>query len=220
MRPLCTALLGILLGCAGLLAVDNPVKVDNPDVRVASVTDFPHHKSAPHQHDFNRVMIYLDGGDLTLISGDGHVDAQHWKSGQVAWSPAGGRHTSENVGTTVIRIVEIELKKPAPAVAPVRKRELDPVRIDPQHNILLFENDQVRVFRSWLEPDGSEPMHEHVGAGSVDVLLTDIDASVAFGNGTASELHGWVGDVFWSPPVKHMNTNGSLRYEMVVVEVK
>ena len=73
MRPLCTALLGILLGCAGLLAVDNPVKVDNPDVRVASVTDFPHHKSAPHQHDFNRVMIYLDGGDLTLISGDGHV---------------------------------------------------------------------------------------------------------------------------------------------------
>jgi hypothetical protein len=221
MRPLCTALLGALLGCAGLLAADNPVKVDNSDVRIESVVDLPHHKSAMHQHDFNRVMIYLDAGNITLITEDGHVEEQHWKAGQVAWSPATGRHTSENVGAAPLRIIEIELKNPAPAVAPVRKPELDPVAFDPQHNILLFENEQVRVFRSWREPGGSEGMHEHVGAGRAAVMLTPIDAQVKLADGTTSELHGSPGDVFWSGPVTHTSKNvGPAKYEMVVVEVK
>jgi beta-alanine degradation protein BauB len=221
MRPLCMALVSVLLSCSAVLAADNPVKVDNADVRIASVVDLPHHKGPMHQHDFNRVMIYLDRGDITITTEDGRVDAQHWKAGQVAWSPKIGGHTSENVGDAPIHIVEIELKKPAPAVAPVRNPALDPLHIDPQHNILLFENDQVRVFRSWREPGGSEAMHEHVGAGRVAVLLTPIDAQVKLADGTASELHGSAGDVFWSGPVTHTSKNvGSAKYEVVVVEVK
>jgi beta-alanine degradation protein BauB len=221
MRATNIAFLGILLACGAALAADSPVKVDNADVRILSVVDLPHHKGAMHQHDFNRVMIYLDAGDITLTTEAGHVDQQQWKAGQVAWSPKTGRHTSENVGDAPIHIVEIELKKPAPAAAPVRKPELDPVRIDPQHNILLFENDQVRVFRSWREPGGSEPMHEHVGVGRAAVMLTSIDAQVKLADGTASELHGSAGDVFWSGPVTHTSKNvGSANYEMVVVEVK
>src|SRR5271163_685469 len=190
MRPTSMALLAALLGCTALLAADSPVKVDNADVRIASVVDLPHHKSAMHQHDFNRVMIYLDAGDITLTTEDGHVDEQHWKAGQVAWSPKTGRHIGENVGSAPVRIIEIELKKPAPAAAPVRNPALDPLRLDPQHNILLFENDQVRVFRSWREPGGSEAMCEHVGAGRAAVLLTPIDAQVKLADGTASELRG------------------------------
>ena len=214
-------LTSVLLCCAFLSAADDRVKIDNDVVRILKVVDTPHQKSALHRHEYNRVMVYLDAGNMQIIYEDGHKEKQHWKAGQVAWSQAGGRHTSENVGSAPLRIVEIELKKPAPAAPPVRKRELDPLAIDPKHNRLLFENNQVRVFRSWREPGAAEPMHEHVGAGRATVLLTDLDASVKLADGTTSDLRGSTGDVFWSGPVTHSTTNrGSKKSEVIVVEIK
>ena len=208
--------------CAGCFAQDNPVKIDNDVVRIIKVTDAPHAKGTLHKHDVNRVMVYLDAGDITINYEDGHKDEQHWKASQVAWSPAGGMHTSENVGNAPIRIVEIELKKPAPATPPVRKPELDPLAIDAAHYTFLFENDQVRVFRSWREAGGSEPVHEHAGVGRATVLLTDLDSKVKLVNGTTIDQHGSAGDVTWSDgSVIHSSTNvGANRLEVVVVEVK
>lgn len=214
-------LTSVLLCCASLSAADDRIKVDNDAVRILKVVDTPNQKSALHRHELNRVMIYLDAGVMEIVSEDGHKEKQHWKAGQVAWSQAGGRHTSENVGSSPLRIVEIELKKPAPAAPPVRKRELDPLAIDPKHNHLLFENAQVRVFRSWREPGAAEPMHEHAGAGRATVFLTDLDGSVKLADGSTSELRGSAGDVFWSGPVTHSTTNrGSAKSEVIVVEVK
>jgi hypothetical protein len=79
-----------------------PCKADSPDNTRAV-------------HEFNRVMIYLDAGDLDVNYEDGRVDHQHRKVNDVAWSPAGGRHISENVVAKDLRIVEVELKKAAPA---------------------------------------------------------------------------------------------------------
>jgi quercetin dioxygenase-like cupin family protein len=214
-------LTSVLLCCASLSAADDRVKIDNDVVRILKVLDTPHQKSALHRHEFNRVMIYLDNGEMEIVHEDGNKEKQHWKAGQVAWSAAGGQHTSENVGSSPLRIVEIELKRPAPASPPVRKRELDPLAIDPKHNHLLIENGQVRVFRSWREPGAAEPMHEHVGAGRATVLLTDLDGIVKLADATTSELRGSAGDVFWSGPVTHSTTNrGSKRSEVIVVEVK
>jgi quercetin dioxygenase-like cupin family protein len=191
-------------------AADDRVKIENDSVRVLNVVDEPHHPSALHKHELNRVMIYLTSGDLTVRYQDGKVEEQHWKAGQVAWSAAGGLHISENVGATPLRIIEVELKKPA-SIAPKRDPKLDPVKIDPQHNILLFENAQVRVFRSWREAGGKEKMHEHVGAGKVGVYLTDLNAP---------DVHATAGDALWSGPVTHTTTNlGPARFEMIVVEV-
>src|SRR5258706_1409754 len=138
-------LTSVFLCCAFLAAADDRVKIDNDVVRILKVVDTPHQKSALHRHEYNRVMVYLDAGDMQIINEDGHKENQHWKAGQVAWSQAGGRHTSENVGSSPLRIVEIELKKPAPAASPVRKRELDPVAIDPKQNRLPFKNRHLRV---------------------------------------------------------------------------
>ncbi len=216
MKQLCA----VLLGCAFLLAADDRVKVDNDVVRILKVLDVPHHQGVMHRHEINRVMIYLDPGDITLSYEDGRKEEQHWKAGQVSWSPAGDRHTSENVGSAPIRIIEIELKKPAPAKPPVRRRELDPIVIDPAHNILLFENPQVRVFRSWREAGGAEPMHEHVGSGRALALLTDIDVKVKMPDGTVSTLQKPQGDVLWTGPVVHSAANvGPKKFEMIVVEV-
>lgn len=194
--------------------------VENDAVRIVEANDQPHHPGALHRHERNRVMIYLTAGDQELRYQDGHVEHQHWKAGQAAWSPAGGFHISENVGAKPLRIIEIELKKPGPAKPPLRRRELDPVAMDPAHNILLFENDQVRVFRSIREAGGTEIMHEHLGAGRVGVFLTDLNATVKLADGSSSAIHEKAGDVTWSGPVTHATTNlGPNKLEMIVVEV-
>lgn len=214
--PVCAVFAG-----ACLVAADSNVKVENDAVRILKVVDSPHHKGPLHRHEINRVMIYLDPGNITLVGTNGEKEEQHWTAGQAAWSPASGMHTSENVGTAPIRIVEIELKKPAPPSPTVRNAKLDPVAIDPKHNILLFENAQVRVFRSWREPGATEMMHEHAGTGRATVMLTEVNASVKLPDGTISPIHGAPGDVFWSGPVTHATTNlGPGKLEMVVVEVK
>ncbi len=119
-------------------------------------------------------------------------------------------HTSENTGRAPVRVIEIELKKPAPVTPAPRAKDLDPVAIDPKHNILLFENDQVRVFRSWREPGAEERVHEHTGAGRVAVFLTDIDATVR-SEGSATPLHASAGEVSWSEPAKHSALNTGVR---------
>jgi len=195
--------------------------VDNAAVRILNALDAPHKPTPLHKHDFNRVMIYLDTGDQDITI-DGKVEHHHWKAGDVVWSPAGPQHISENVGAASLRIVEIELKRPAPATPAKRDPKLDPLLVDKAHNTLIFENDQVRVFRSSMPSGGREKWHEHTGVGRAVVLLTPVAARVEAANGEASPMNGGAGDALWRDgPVKHRGSNiGARPYEMVIVEVK
>jgi hypothetical protein len=97
-----------------MLALAQPAHapIENEYVRVVWANDKPVTKpGAVHEHKQNRVMVYLDGGDMRIAYTDGHVDNQHWKAGDVAWSPASGMHASQNVGPKDSRIVEIEVRK-------------------------------------------------------------------------------------------------------------
>ena len=211
----------LLLTCSCLFAAETQVRIDNDAVRVLAAVEEPHQKTALHDHAFNRVMVYMDASDLVVTQTDGRVQKQHWKAGEAEWSPAGGKHTSENAGNAPVRIVEIELKKPGPKMPAKRSPELDPVAIDPKHNVLMFENDQVRVFRSWREPGGQEAMHEHTGTGRVAVLTADLEVRVKSGEGTSETMHQKAGDVLWSGPSKRAATNlGKSKFDMILVEVK
>ncbi|MDE3164271.1 MAG: hypothetical protein KGN36_00550 [Acidobacteriota bacterium] len=203
------------------VAAQSRTILDNPTVRVMDAIDQSRQKGALHKHDHPRVMIYLTGGDLDITTEDGRTEHQHWKAGDVAWSPAGGMHTSENVGDAAMRIIEVEIKSPAPAAGAKRDPALDPVGIDRRRNQLLFENAQVRVFRSRLEVDGREKWHEHTSA-RLAVLLTPISARVEYPKKQPAPMNGGPGDVFWSPePIRHRTTNlGARPAEIVVVEVK
>ena len=97
-----------------------------------------------------------------------------------------------------LRIVEIEIKQPAPATPPKRARNLDPLVIDPGHNKLIFENPQVRVFRSTRDSGDREKWHEHAGAGRAVVLLSDLSARLESANGKFASMNGAPGDVFWT----------------------
>jgi uncharacterized RmlC-like cupin family protein len=221
----------IAIGALGLAAftltltaqtVDPRVKVDNDRVRILNAVDRPHNKGALHKHDVNRVMIYLTPGDLDIVYQDGRTDHQHWKANDIAWSPAGALHTSENVGSGELQIVEIELKKPGPAAKVMRDPKLDPLAIDPAHNKLVFENDQVRVFRGTLEAGGKEKWHEHLGAGRATVMLTSFDGRLESADGKITPVRGVRGDVLWSDgSAKHRGANaGSQPVNLVLVEVK
>jgi hypothetical protein len=196
------------------------VQIDNEFVRAISMVVAPHEKTEPAGRPLPRVIVYLDKGAFQIRNGNGAASKHDFRAGSAVWSPAEGIHTRENTGRAPVRMVEIELKKPAPVVFPARLKELDPLAIDPKHNILLFENDQVRVFRSWREPGASELLHEHTGVGRVAVFLTDIDAVIR-GDGQETSLHAPAGEVSWSGPAKHAAVNtGSRKFEMIVVEVK
>jgi uncharacterized RmlC-like cupin family protein len=196
--------------------------VDNATVRILNAVDKPHAPTPLHKHDFNRVMIYLDAGDQDITT-DGKTEHHHWKAGEVVWSPGGPMHVSENVGSANLRIVEIEIRKTAPPTPAKRNPKLDLVAIDRAHTTLIFENDQVRVFRGKLPVGASEKWHEHVGAGRAIVALTPVSSRVESANGDASPMNGGPGDAFWfdGPVKQHRGVNiGSRASEMVIVEVK
>jgi len=211
----------LVVCCAYLSAFEGGAKVDNNVVQVVEIVSVPRSTRTIPGDERNRVLIALDAGNIQRIYADGRRSQQHWEKGQALWIRAGESYTGENIGSAPIRFVEIELKKPTPPTPATRNHALDPVAIDPKHNVVLLENELVRVFRSWREAGATEKMHEHAGAGRVAVLLTDLDANVRVSNGSTSALRALSGDVLWSGTVTHATTNlGSKEFAMVVVEVK
>jgi len=216
--------LTVLFTCtaAGLMSQNaDGVKFDTPQVRVLKVTDEPHHKSALHQHDVNRVMVYLDDGAMTVTDPAGKVTKMHWKAGDVRWSPAGGQHISENIGSKPFRIVEVELKnRPEASQTPVQMPALDPLKVDPKHYKVELDNDQVRVVRARYGAHEKGVMHEHV-LPRVVVYLTDQSMNVTTPDGKTEHVENKAGEVKMAGAAKHSEENLSDRsFEVVVVELK
>jgi hypothetical protein len=143
MRP--TLLLLLLLPAFALVAQTPNPPIENEYVRVVWATDQPAAKpGALHEHKQNRVMIYLDAGDMQIKYADGKVDNQHWKAGDVAWSQANGMHTSQNVSPKPLRIVEIEVRSAGGGNG-----------VPPPSGVhALIDNPQVVVYRGSQPPAG------------------------------------------------------------------
>lgn len=216
--------LAILAATAALLCAQsertNPVVVDNEQVRVLKVSDPPHRKGKLHEHAMNRVMVYLNDGHLVLQYEGGKTDDQRVKAGEVRWSQAGGKHTSENVGDAPLEIVEIELKsKPGGESKPITAA-LDPLKVEPSLYTILFENDQVRVVRAKLSPHRKVKQHEHT-LNRVQVFLSDFSVKVTAAGGAVNQIARKAGDVAFAPPAKHEEENLlATTGEVVLVELK
>jgi quercetin dioxygenase-like cupin family protein len=171
-------------------APDN-VKIDSPQARVLVVTEQPHHPSALHEHPMNRVMIYLGGGQMIRRTPDGKMQKLEFKAGEVRWSPAEGPHTSEYVTDYPFQLVEIELKNQPQAH--IEMPAIDPLKADPKHYTLEFENDQVRVLRVRFGPHEKGVLHEHK-LNHIVVYLTD-------------QAKGKAGEVRLDEPMTHTEEN-------------
>jgi uncharacterized RmlC-like cupin family protein len=203
-----------------LVAQTDRVPLDNEYVRVVRAMEQPGRVGQPHSHPNNRVMIYVEGGQQHLISTeDGKVRDLTVKAGDVLFDPAVKMHTSQNTSKDVFHIIEVELKQPGGEA--VTYPDLDPLKVDPKHYTLLFENSQVRVLRARYGPGEKSPMHHHM-LKRVSVMLTPQSVKLTMPDGSTRESHRPVGDVVWGPdPAQHAEQNLSAEpYEAVLVELK
>jgi uncharacterized RmlC-like cupin family protein len=199
------------------LAAQTPPAIENDQVRVLLVTDQPKHKSALHEHKVNRVMIYLDPGTDRIMYEDGRVEDLKFSAGEIRWSPAGGRHTSENIGERSFRIVEVELRK---AGGPFQPPALDPLALWPKFFRVPIDNQQVRVLVARIPAKQKLGRHKH-DLNRVLVNLTDQHFRVVDESGKSAEINAKAGDVHWAKPNQHSEENLSEQpFEGVVVELK
>jgi quercetin dioxygenase-like cupin family protein len=85
------------------------VLLENEHVRVVEYVIKPGEKDAWHTHP-PKVSYIVSGGKLRITPEGADSFVVDENSGNAAWMGALGRHFGENVGTTPIRIVIVEIK--------------------------------------------------------------------------------------------------------------
>jgi hypothetical protein len=95
----------------------------------------------------------------------------------------------------------------------------DPVKADPTHYKVEFENRQIRVLRIKYGAREQSVMHGH--PASIGVHLTDAHARFTFPGGKTEEMHVTAGEVRSYPAGEHLPENLSDRpLELVFIELK
>lgn len=126
-------------------------------------------------------------------------------------------HTRE-YGRQNFEVILVELKDGSgegtiPAAAD------DPVKVDPKHLKVVFENDRVRVLRGIIAPHTKTKMHAH--PGNVVIFLTDASVRSSLADGKIEQVQAKAGQVSWRDYVKNDAENLSDRpLDVIVVELK
>jgi len=95
----------------------------------------------------------------------------------------------------------------------------DPVKVDPKHYSVEFENAQVRVLRIKYGPHEKSVMHWH--PAGVVILLSDMNTRFTLANGKTEERSGKTGDTMPTLAEKHLPENLSDQpFEAILVELK
>jgi len=95
----------------------------------------------------------------------------------------------------------------------------DPVKVDPKHYKVEFENSQVRVLRITYGSHEKSPMHSH--PNSVAVFVTDGQVKMTLPGGKTEEQTFKAGESRWTKAGKHAPENlGDKPFELVLVELK
>lgn len=95
----------------------------------------------------------------------------------------------------------------------------DPVKVDPAHHKVEFENDQVRILRVTIPAGEKTPVHDH--PAFVGVFLNDSRNRVTPVGGKVDDTPRKAGEVASLPAVKHVVENlGTTKAEIIVVELK
>jgi hypothetical protein len=219
-----TALLFALTWMVPALAQDDvdSVKVDpahhtvvfeNNQVRVLHWVIQVGDKTLNHSHP-NSLNIALTDYNGRVTTPDGKTFDVHDKAGSASWRPA-LIHIVENIGSRPMEGIILEPKKPASA-RPAGSS--DPVVVDPQHQKVAFENEQIRVIRERRQ-GGKTPMHGH--PDNVQVMLTDATWNITTADGKTEAVIGKAGEVRWRSATEHIGEALSNKpVEQILVEMK
>jgi quercetin dioxygenase-like cupin family protein len=219
-------LVAVLCLAAFTAKAQDPAKVDpqhckvefeNSQVRVLHWHNGPHEKIPMHEHPAY-VQISLTGGHGRFTLPDGTTKEDEGKAGQTSWNEP-QKHSYEDLSGSATETIQLELKGKPVATQPAIQSALDPVKLDPKHNKVEFENAQVRVLRFTYDPHWKSPMHEH--PANIKVYLTDFHTRFSYPDGKTEERQGKAGQVFWSAPVKHEAEHlGDKPLEGIQIELK
>lgn len=95
----------------------------------------------------------------------------------------------------------------------------DPVKVDPKHYKVEFENESVRILRIAYGPGEKSVMHTHPNA--VAVYLTDGQARMTTPDGKSQERPIKAGTTEWTPGGTHLPQNsGAKAFQLVLIELK
>jgi TonB family protein len=95
----------------------------------------------------------------------------------------------------------------------------DPVKVDPKHYKVEFENANVRVLRVKIGPGEKSIMHQHPNA--VAVFQSSGKGKFTFPDGKTEERDIVAGQAIWTPATIHLPENiGSTEFEVILVELK
>lgn len=97
---------------------------------------------------------------------------------------------------------------------------LDPIKVDPKHYKLEFENDRIRVLRISYGPHEKSVMHGH--PPFVVVMLSDLDFRLKLPYGRMQDMLGKAGQVLpFEEAQEHLPENLSDKsFEAVLIELK
>lgn len=194
------------------------LEFENRWVRVLRLKLGPHETTPLHEQT-ESVVVFLTGAHERFSSPGKPKEEFTQKAGGVAHFDS-VRRTEDNLADQPLEAVVIELK-PSKGDAhsepwPLR---LDPMKLDPEHHSVLFENSRVRVLRTVLEPHLKGPLHEH--PHYVVVYLTDLHTTMTMADGRAIDNPRRPGDVGWRDALKHVTENiGDREAVEVQVELK
>jgi quercetin dioxygenase-like cupin family protein len=95
----------------------------------------------------------------------------------------------------------------------------DPVKVDPRHYKVEFENERVRVLRIKYGPGEKSVMHSHPEA--IAVFLTDTNHKFTYPDGRTEDIKANAGAVQHMDAFTHLPENlGKTAFEVIAVELK
>jgi quercetin dioxygenase-like cupin family protein len=95
----------------------------------------------------------------------------------------------------------------------------DPVKVDPKHYKVEFENEHVRVLRIKYGAGEKSVMHSH--PESITVFLTDAHGKFTYPDGRTEEINAKAGTVQHMEAHTHLPESRSKKaFEVIAVELK
>ena len=127
------------------------VLLENAEVVVIETTYPPGASTPMHAHRFPHVVYVIEGGTVETTAPDGDTGTLEIRPGQLLWRPPQS-HSTRNIGSTTVRIVEAEIKHAATENAEERTLKaltpadlewvMDP--LDPTRSVALLEGNPAR----------------------------------------------------------------------------
>lgn len=192
--------------------------LENDSVRVFNVQAKAGEKVAMHSHPDHLVYV-INGGKVKFTYPDGKTKDVEMKAGEAIWIKTES-HATENIGSTELKLVVFEIKKPAAAGSKPKALEGDDaVKAAPDSTKVLLDNERVRLLDVHIKGGGKLAKHSH--PANVVYSVTDAKIKVTTADGKTAEKSLTAGQAMWSEPTTHATENaGPAEIHNIVLELK